>query len=381
MFSNLLSHPSMKSSGTKDLSNLFGRILSSLGSVLGFRLVLVAKTEYFNPEAIFRRIPYEDWKLDLLARFIDTWVPQTVIILPRVLYRYLQKWQAPPLPAHSVPHLQKSSKYSLTLAFGYANVPHNSNRMLELLSTYPIRVALLEESNLCYTDVLNLASCSRGAWTAMFTNPDSDTQIRKHSCQDSLRLQPSKKGCWSCNNQTCESCVKEVFLPGDLIEKHATDCDAYCTSCYMFYMSTAELRFDVPWHCTCTEPKQPGHFDAQTPAQEPAIIVTAVAGVSSTSPFKPQRDISLCDVGYRRRLCINCAKLSPTAAVAKRSEWSKQLVAEKNRKSKCGGCSVDLKRGGVRWWGCGYCRRECQCDLHTNFDMTERSSGSVESNI
>lgn len=178
-------------------------MLSIIGVIIG--IFLYRTRPKFTSDDPSPAMRYDSKALDFLVRFLDTWIPQTFVILPWVLYRYIQKKRNPRLSSPSHPE-RPSLKGKHAIITNNGSVKDKTSGLVaEMLSCYPIRKKLLEESHLCYVDIVNLASSSRTIWNAVFDIESSDACIRTHSC-----LPGKRRPCYCCKVQTCN--VSLIFL-------------------------------------------------------------------------------------------------------------------------------------------------------------------------
>jgi hypothetical protein len=78
--------------------------------------------------------------------------------------------------------------------------------------------------------------------------------------------------------------------------------------------------------------------------------------------------VYLTSEGPRLFLCTACKTLQKKQGLRRRERWEKLEVMKRTGGQKCKGCDRVLKKGGVRWWACKACWKECRCDLHPDFD-------------
>jgi hypothetical protein len=206
-------------------------LLSILGAITGAYLLF----QVWNGRAIpSTPNTYSDLGLGMMVRFIDTWIPQTFIILPRVAYRYFQKRRhRTQRISKEVSPISKTRKDNLVTSTVEIHGNKNSSAaVLELLTCYPTRKALLEDNELSYMDILNLATSSRAMWRTVFGSDDLDTRIKPHSCHLT-----TKQLCWCCRVEMCSVSLicrnlHERKHPSDGVPTSITATKLPMTSCY-----------------------------------------------------------------------------------------------------------------------------------------------------
>jgi hypothetical protein len=133
---------------------------------------------------------------------------------------------------------------------------------------------------------------------------------------------------------------------------HIENCEPYCSACY--YKVLCRRYVYGP-------PKQSGSYRYGTPK-------TCACRASRTD-----KAFGSSNVHQERQVCKFCFSLDHDEALGVREAREmaeiKHLVMQQLR---CVACTRGLKNGGLRWWGCSLCVRECVSDFHPMWDKKRR---------
>jgi hypothetical protein len=282
------------------------------------------------------------WFIGLIPRFLSTPVKYAML--------WLRKWgrrrSAPILPRKvSTPSTASTEMVTLEpyirpLDLGpTAGTQHKSQeKLLELLSSYPIMTALAKE--LHYADLIQLSLASKDVHETIFpsSKPAGSSSLKKHCC-----LWGVTGSCWCCRNQICteghrrapgihankdaskKSCATSLLLSRADTTGHLNLCTQYCSKCFRTKLCKQAGPRELSRQCKCNE--------------------------NRGTAFK-----SLC------RFCVDLRE-----GVAKERVEARELkgiLANAAKQANCGGCKKKLPKSGPRWWACSKCKKECRSAFH-----------------
>jgi hypothetical protein len=285
------------------------------------------------------------WFIGLIPRFLSTPIKYTML--------WLRKWgrrrSTPELPRKVIMDSTASTASTEMVALEpcirpldfdpTTGTPHASNeKLLELLSSYPIMTALAR--NLHYVDLVQLSLASKDVHETIFpiSKPAASSSLKRHCCFRGVH-----STCWCCKNQICterhrrtsgsnankdgskSSCAASTLQPRADTTGHLNHCTQYCSKCFRTKLCKQSGPRELSRQCKCN--------------------------VNRGTAFK-----SLC------RFCVELPK-----GVAKERVETRELKGILNnaaRQVNCGGCKKKLPKTGPRWWACDRCKKECRSALH-----------------
>lgn len=229
--------------------------------------------------------------------------------------------------------------------------------LAEFLSIYDILILVVEE--LHYVDIQNLSLTSKSVREAILPASDyarRSLHFRLYTCE-----KRSKKQCWLCTNQICDSCKQRPQLKQTALCFHLDLCRPYCSTCYFKTVQDKVriLRLGPPMCCCAPPTNTPNWFQRY---------------------WKPKDFYKKWTWKYvPRSVCRQCNLLDADEILEKRKMRSKlELKDREGRRrkdmDKCRGCQVRL-RGGPRWWVCEKCKKECRSSVHAAWGKKEKKEG------